>query len=54
VEKRTKSTANKPNLTPILITTPLEISGTKTRQSLKNKEEFFVKKFFGLFLIKQD
>ena len=40
-EKRTKSTANKPNLTPILITTPLEISGTKTRQSLKNKEEFF-------------
>jgi nicotinic acid mononucleotide adenylyltransferase len=40
-EKRTKSAASKPNLTPILITTPLEISGTKTRQSLQNKEEFF-------------
>lgn len=40
-EKRTKSTSSKPNLTPILITTPLEISGTKTRQSLQNKEEFF-------------
>jgi len=40
-EKRTKSASSKPNLTPILITTPLEISGTKTRQSLQNKEEFF-------------
>jgi nicotinic acid mononucleotide adenylyltransferase len=40
-EKRTKSATSKPNLTPILITTPLEISGTKTRQSLQNKEEFF-------------
>lgn len=40
-DKRTKSIVNKPNLTPVLITTPISTSGTNARKALNDKEEFF-------------